>query len=224
MSRSQRSQLIPAIEISDRPEETMRVPLRGQGMVFGSILEVGEVEVTGFYDYPGGVRTGVTRSEVRRTLNLCGHQCYEVLSVSSDCEPPEPAELDYFEVREDGIHWLLRIRSGEPFPDVNPDVIDEPVTPLCYDTTHPGPMCQMRVVDLRVGDTNRGRCLAVLEWEEDGTAAEMFYQPDGRNVLHRRYVGPDAKYGDYTHLPEDDVRIIEGKAFRHWYDTVLLNP
>ena len=133
-------------------------------------------------------------------------------------------ELDYFEVGEDGIQWLLRVRGGESFPDVYPDVITEPITPPCYDTAQPTSTCQMRVVDLRVGDTDRGRCLAVLEWEEDGTAAEMFYQADGRNVLHRRYVGPTARYADYEHLPADDIRTINDQHYRHWYDTVLFEP
>ena len=224
MSHSDCPRVVPPVEIRDRPGETMRVPLRGQGMVFASILEVGEVEVMGFYDYPGGVLTDITRSEVRRTLELCGRQCYEVLMVSSECEPPEPVELDYFEVREDGIQWLLRVRAGDPFPDVYPDVITEEITPPCYDTAQPSPTSQMRVVDLRVGDTDRGRCLAVLEWEADGTAAEMFYQADGRHVLHRRYVGPNARYGDYEHLPADDVRTINDQPYRHWYDSVLFEP
>ncbi|KKK79107.1 hypothetical protein LCGC14_2836830, partial [marine sediment metagenome] len=224
MSHSDCSRVVPSVEIRDRPGETMRVPLRGQGMVFASVLEVGEVEVMGFYDYPGGVLTGITRTEVRRMLDLCGHRCYEVLNVSSECEPPEPVELDYFEVRDDGIQWLLRVRGGESFPDVYPDVVTEPITPPYYDTAQPSPTCQMRVVDLRVGDTDRGRCLAVLEWDRDGTAAEMFYQADGRNVLHRRYVGPAARYGDYEHLPADDIRTINDQPYRHWYDTVLFEP
>ena len=220
--------VIGPITITQRPGESMRVLLRGYGLAFGSMLEVGDVEIVGFYDYPGGVLTGITRTEVRQVTHLCGRRCFEVRITSSQCDPPEPVEVDYFQVRDDGIGWLLRVRgSGETpdaFPDVNTDVHTEQPTPLRRDTAAPAPNTDMRVVDVTVGDESKGRCLAVLERDDDGTAAELFYQPDGRCVLHRRYVGPDATYGDYPHLPPDDTRDIQGKPYRHWYDTVLLQP
>ena len=59
---------------------------------------------------------------------------------------------------------------------------------------------------------------------EGQAEAERFYQEDGRHVLHRRYVGPAAGYGDYEHLPADDISTIDDRPYRHWYDTVLLEP
>jgi len=217
--------VMPPITITDRPGEHMRVPLRGYGLAFGSVLDVGDVEFVGFYDYPGGVLTGITQTEVRRAVELCGRRCFEVHVTSSECDPPEPAELDYFQVRDDGTHWLLRVRNSQTpdlCPDVNPDVITDPPTPPAYDSAAPAPNTDMRVVDLTIGDAKKGRCLAVLERGDDSTAAELFYQPTGRCVLHRRYVAPDAAYGDYPHLPPDDTRDIHGRLYRHWYDSVLL--
>ena len=136
-----------------------------------------------------------------------------MLSTTSEAEPPEPSELNYFQVHEDGIQWLLRIRCGQPYPDVRPEVLTEPITPPYYDTARQSVMCRLRVVDLRVGDINRGRCLAVFELD-----------PDGRQVLSRRFVGPDARYGDYEHLPADTTRLVNDQAYRHWSDTILFDP
>lgn len=224
MSNSDHSRIVPPIDVEEIRGAAMRVPLRGYGLAYGSVLEVGDVETMGFYDYPGGVLTSVTRTQVRRRVELCGRPCFEVLVTNNECEPAEPAALEFFEVSEQGTRWLLRVRQGEASPNACPEVSSEPLAPVAYDTAEPTPNINMRVVNLRVGQIDRGRCLAVLEWDEDGTAVEMFFQPDGRCVLHRRYVGPDARYGDYAHLPEDNPRAIQSKAFRHWYDTLLLTP
>ena len=220
MSEHDSRRVVPSIEIRERPGESMRVPVRGQGLVFGSVLEVGDIEVMGFYDYPGGILTSIDRTQVLRTVNLCGRQCFEVLKTTDASDPPEPPELNYFEVRDQDVRWLLRIRAGEVYPDVRPEVITEMTTPRWCNSDQQ----HTRVVDLRVGETDRGRCLVVLLIDDDGTAAEDFHQPDGRVVLHRRYVGPDAGYGDYEHLPADPMRMINDKPYRQWYDTVLLEP
>ena len=216
--------LVPLIRVEDRPGESMCVPVRGYGMVFGSVLEVGDVEVMRFYDYPGGVLTSTDRTEVLRRVELCGRECFEVLTTSVDCDPPEPNVLNYFEVRDDAIAWLLRVWADPVRPRVSPEVITEPTEPRHYDSATIEPPNTARVVNLYVGDIDRGRCLAVMQVGGDGTAAEMFYNREGRQVLHRRFVGPEATYGDYRHLSGEPVRPIQGKDYRHWYDTVLHEP
>ena len=217
-------ELAPRIEIAEIGGESMRVPVRGYGMTFGSVLAVGDVETMKFYDYPGGVLTSTDRTEVLRETALCGRMCFEVLTISVDCDPPEPNVLNYFEVRESEIAWLLRVRADAVRPEVYPDVVTEPTVPRCYDSGEMAAPHGGRVVNLRVGDVDRGRCGAVLLVSEDGTAAETFFNGEGRQVLHCRYVGPNAAYGDYGQLPDDTARVIEGQRYRRWYDTVLIEP
>lgn len=219
---------VPAIQIDDLPGASMRVPVRGYGLYFGSVLEVGNVEVCKFFDYPGGILTQTVRSEVRRKVNLFGRECFEVLIKHSDCEPPEPNLLDYFEVREDGIAWVLRLLADDVYAKIRNQVSTEPMAPLFYCTSADGTDATCRVVRLKVGEVDRGQCLAVIEDpQRDGTPAERFYSADGRVVLHRRYVrkdAPDSPYYDFNKLPEEPKLMLSGKAYRLWYDNVLVDP
>jgi len=219
---------VPTIRIEELPGASMRVPVRGYGSYFGSVLEVGDVEVCKFFDYPGGILTQTVWSEVIRKVNLFGRECFEVLIKHSDCEPPEPDLLDYFEVREDEIAWVLRLLADDAYAKVRNQVSKEQTAPASYDTDHSRANTLCRVVRLRVGDRDRGQCLAVAEGlEQDGTPAETFYTPDGRVVLHRRYVGAKAgqsPYYDFQKLPEEPNLVISGKEYRLWYDCVLVEP
>ncbi len=82
-----------------------------------------------------------------------------------------------------------------------------------------------RVVELTVGGRQYGRCLAVFWSWEDGTPAESFYTPDGRQVLHRRFVGPEASASrnyDYDKLAGETRKLFRDKEYRLWYDTLLM--
>lgn len=217
---------VPAIHIEELTGVSMRVPVRGYGSYFGSILEVGDVELSKFFDYPRGVLTLTVRSEVMREVNLLGHDCFEVLITHSDCEPPEPNVLDYFEVREDGVRWVLRLIGDEIYPKLESKVA-EGTAPAYYDTDQEQSNHVARVVRLKVGNRDRGQCLAVLEGWEDGTPWERFHTAEGRQVLHRRYVGPDAPHSrhyDYENLPAEPNVVVGDKEYRLWYDTILMEP
>jgi len=219
---------IPTICIEEAPGVSMRVPVRGYGLYFRSVIETGDVELCKFFDYPGGVLTQTVRSEVRRKVNLFGRDCFEVLSKHSDCEPQEPDLLDYFEVREDGTAWVLRLLADDAYAKVRNQVSKEAIAPLSNDTDDARPNTLSRVVRLRVGDKDWGQCLAVVEGlEQDGTPAEMYYTPDGRVVLHRRYVGAKAAqspFYDFERLPEEPELVVSGIRYRLWYDCVLVRP
>ena len=218
----------PPIRFQDLPGASMRVPVRGYGLYFGSVLEVGDIEMCKFFDYPGGILTQTVKSEVRRKVNLFGRECFEVLIQHTDCEPPEPDLLDYFEVREDGIAWVLRLLADATYAKVRNQVSSEPAAPLFYDTDHTQPNAVWRAVRLWVGDKDRGQCLAVVEEPgRRGTPAEVFYAADGRVVLHRRYVARHAApspYYDFDLLPQEPGFSISGTSHRLWYDCVLVDP
>ena len=82
-----------------------------------------------------------------------------------------------------------------------------------------------RVVDLTIGDKHYGRSLAIFWGWENGTPAESFYSSDGRQVLHQRYVGPEAPESQnfqYASLLEEERKTFRGIEYRIWYDTVLM--
>jgi hypothetical protein len=81
-----------------------------------------------------------------------------------------------------------------------------------------------RAVELSIGSRKYGPCLAVFWGWEQGTPAESFFTMDGRQVLHRRYVGPDAAESRnyrYDNLLQEERRVFRGTDYRLWYDTVL---
>ena len=217
--------LVPRISITDIPNISLRVPVSGYGLYFASILEKGEVEVCKFYDYPGGILTETARSEVMRKVNLFGRDCFEVLITHTDCEPPQPNALCYFEVRKDGIQWVMRITADKTYPRLDGSVKKEEIAPLYYDTNDSRSCIKSRVVQLKIGHKNYGQCLAVIEGWQDETPCERFYTKEGRQVLHRRYVGPNAvnsTYYNYGKLPTEPKLVIGNTEYRLWYDTVLI--
>ncbi|MBD3370939.1 sigma-70 family RNA polymerase sigma factor [Candidatus Fermentibacteria bacterium] len=215
--------VVPDIEITEVPGEEMKVESRGPGLYFGTVLEVGHSERCRFFDYPGGVLTLTVGTRVVRKVEVCGEECFEVLVEHADCEPAEPNVLDYFRPTEEGYLWVMRVTADASYPSTTFMAGAEELFPGSY-SSEGGADYLARVVRLKVGDTDYGRCLAVFWGTEGGTPAESFYTSEGRQVLHRRYVGPEAPKSEnysYPNLEGGQTRMHEDRKYRLWYDTVL---
>ena len=229
MSRIGRSaepvKIVPDIRIEELPDEEMEVITKGPGLYFGTVLKEGHLEICRFFDYPGGVLTQTVQTQVVRKVNVLGRECYEVLIEHSDCEPPIPNVLDYFNITDQGFDWVMRVTADESYPQTRFMKEREELFPSSYSCGE-NENYSARMVDLTIGDKRYGRCLAVFwGWQDDGTPAESFYSPDGRQVLHRRYVGPEAPESQnyqYNNLMEEERKTFRGKEYRLWYDTVLM--
>ncbi len=217
--------IVPDIRIEELPKERMEISTTGPGLYFGTVLKEGHQEVCRFFDYPGGVLTQTVQTQVVRKVNILGRKCYEVLIEHSDCEPPIPNILDYFNIAAQGFDWVMRVTADEIYPQTRFMKEGEELFPSSYSCGE-NEEYSARMVDLTVGDKRYGRCLAVLwGWQNDGTPAESFYISDGRQVLHRRYVGPEAPESQnyqYANLKEEERKTFRGKEYRLWYDTVLM--
>ena len=229
MSRIGRSaepvKLVPDIRIEEFPDEEMEINTTGPGLYFGTVLKEGHLEVCRFFDYPGGVLTQIVQTQVVRKANVLGRECYEVLIEHSDCEPPIPSILDYFNITDRGFDWVMRITADETYPQTRFMKEGEELFPSSYSCGE-NKDYSAGVVDLTIGNKRYGRCLAVFwGWQDDGTPAESFYSSEGRQVLHRRYVGPEAPESQnyqYANLKEEEIKTFRGKEYRLWYDTVLM--
>lgn len=227
MSRSEEKpealKVVPGIVINEAAGEEMRIDTLGPGLYFGSVMEPGHLEVCDFFDYPGGILTQSVQTQVVRKVCILGRECSEVLIEHSDCEPPEPNILDYFHRTEEGFAWIMRVTADGQYPAARFMGEEGELFPLSYSSgEHPDHSA--RVVDLKVGDRDYGRCLAVFWGWENGTPAESFYTGEGRQVLHRRFVGPDApdsRNYRYDSLMEEERRVFRGTDYRLWYDTVI---
>lgn len=218
--------LVPDIKIETIKNTSMRVPVKGYGLYFGSVLKVGDIEICRFFDYPGGVLTGTVKSKVTRKLDILGHKCYEVHISHSDMEPPVPDVLDYFEITKKGIKWVIRIQGDEKYPSLITDV-DNELSPLFYDSADKSNDRIVKVVDLSIGNNNYGKCISALESWKDGSPCERIITDEGREVLHRRYVNKETAKKinmKYDELNRDNEIKICNDIYRLWYDTVLINP
>ena len=221
---AEQTKIVPDIRIEELPEEKMKVKTTGPGLYFGTILKTGHLEVCHFFDYPGGILTQTVQSQVIRKVNIQGKECYEVLIEHSDCEPPIPNILDYFSVTDQGFDWVMRVTADETYPQTRFMKEGEELFPSSY-SCGDNKDYSARVVDLMIGDKHYGRSLAVFWGWENGTPAESFYSSDGRQVLHRRYVGPEAPDShnyQYASLMEEERKTFRGVEYRLWYDTVLM--
>lgn len=216
---------VPKITVRDLPGEILEIKAQWPGLYFGSILEVGHAESCVFFDYPGGIPTDTVQTRVVRKVELLRRQCYEVLAEHSDCEPPEPNELNYFEDAGKDFRWLMSIGADGLYPGVRFLKENEETFPRIFRTgEHEG--YAARAVDLTIGEVKYGKCLSVFWSWQDGIPAENIYTAEGREVLHRRYVGPQAKPSrnyDYAKLCSDPSKVFHGQEYRLWYDTVLMN-
>ncbi|MBD3277226.1 MAG: sigma-70 family RNA polymerase sigma factor [Candidatus Aegiribacteria sp.] len=222
-ARDNRDRIAPKIEVQELPGHDMQLRTLGPGLYFGSVLEDGHEERCSFYDYPGGILTQTVHTTVLRRIDILGRDCYEVLIKHHDCQPEEPSILDYFHPSEDGYHWIMRVVADERLPTVRFMEEGEELFPLSYSTGDRGDYVG-RAVRLRVGERDWGPCLAAFWGWENGTPAESFFTEEGRQVLHRRYVGPDAPSSgsyDYGNMLQEHRRDFEGVDYRLWYDTVL---
>ncbi len=215
---------VPEITLHERPEESMSVRAAGPGLYFGSVLQEGHKEECRFYDYPHGILTQVVHTTVLGRRQLLGHDCLEVLIQHSECEPAEPNVLDYIASTEEGFRWLMRITADAELPG---SFCPQGEDGLFRATFSSGEHAEYaaRVVDLRIGDTNWGRCLAVWWSWQDGSPAESFYNAEGRQVLHRRYVSQNAPVSGsqgFEQLPLKHARVFRDCEYRLWYDTVLI--
>ncbi|MCD4702451.1 MAG: RNA polymerase sigma factor [Candidatus Aegiribacteria sp.] len=216
--------IVPEIRIEELPDEQMDVKTTGPGLYFGTILETGQLEICHFFDYPGGILTQIVQTQVVRKVNIQDRECFEVLIEHSDCEPPEPNILDYFNVTDQGFDWVMRVTADEAYPRTRFMDKGEELFPSSYSCGENKDYCA-RVVNLTIGDKQYGRSLAEFWGWENGTPAESFYSSDGRQILHRRYVGPEAPEShnyQYAVLMEEERKTFRGKEYRLWYDTVLI--
>ena len=215
---------VPVIRIRDLTGENVTVHAVGPGLYFSTVLKEGHEEICRFFDYPGGILTQTAHSQVVRKTEIFGRNCFEVLIEHSDCEPPIPNVLQYYTLTEDGFDWVMMITADEAYPQTRFMKEGEEMFPLTYSTGE-NEKYSARAVELTVGNVDYGRCLAVFWSWQNGTPAESFFTLKGRQVLHRRYVGPEAPESQnyqYSNLPEEGAKIFRGTEYRLWYDTVLI--
>lgn len=203
--------------------------LRGYGLYFGSVLEVGDIEEVIFLDYPGPVPTMLVISEVRRKIRIAGTDAFEVFIQHRQVEPAEPPVIDYFSVDENSINWLMRASTMGPDPhlDFNDGSSRWLPMPRFIGGSRRTDNMILRSCTVTLDRRLIDNCISCLDISDAGSPAECIYRPDGRQILNRRFI--DEENTRRRELPWESLPTIEQLpdgigTLRHWYDSVLLKP
>ena len=214
--------LVPKITVEYFDGEKMSVNLKGFALAMGSVLNIGDKETVYFYDYPGGILTDIITTEVNAVVDVFGKKLFEVFVTNKNLQN----ETNYFEFTDKGIAWRINVKN-DVFPQLEM-LADhkENYAPLSYSTEDKNDKYIATVAKVMIGDKIYEKCLSVI-WnlEERCSPVESFYLPNGRVILHRRFMSKKSKYQKYVNfelLPGISKKIIEGEEYRLWYDSILM--
>lgn len=217
------------ISIAYQEGAVQDLSLRGYGLYFGSVLEVGDVEEVVFLDYPGPVPTMVVISEVRRKVRIAGTEAFEVFIRHLQVEPEEPPVMDYFSIDGDSIRWLMRASTlgGDPHLEFNDGSSRWLPAPRIVRGGSPADGMILRACAVTLDGRVIDNCTSCLDMNDAGSPAESIYRTDGRQILLRRYIG-EGNAGrrelPWKSLPSTG-QLPEGIGpLRLWYDSVLVKP
>jgi len=217
--------LIPQIEVNYlQTTEVLEISPQGYGQCFGSMLVAGDNETVNFYDYPGGILTLTTKTSVTRELEIAGVKMWEVIIENFEDENAVERQICYFSKSDSGISWELKIETVNGLPVLSSKP-DNSITPAKYSSADNSNQLLVRRADLKI-DHQKYNCISVLSYFADGTPMENFYLSSGREILHRRYAGANAKlnkFYKFEALQEEGGFVLDNVEYRLWYDSLLMN-
>jgi len=227
----------PEITITPKTKAKATVKRLGYGLNFGSPLAgVGDVEIYEAYEYPGQFLINKFSSEVTRKTTMMGQEVIEVHDKSILAKKETGTEkFYYYQLQDDLLTMTFRILN---FPkklkiDIEADELMKPQS--C--TIRTGKFQEEKehifavndVVDLLIGDKNFENVIRRRFSSDDYHGRcymEKFYNSEGREVLHRNYIGKEWKMGDYIKWEKwkDSPEVeFNGEKFRLWFEFVLVD-
>lgn len=85
-------------------------------------------------------------------------------------------------------------------------------------------MPKLRWKDVMAASIMQEHGRSVRSLARDLGVAESFYTEQGQQVLHRRFVGPEARISQnysFDKLREEESTTFRGTEYRLWYDTLI---
>lgn len=231
------SQSTPKITITLKLGKETSVKRLGYGLNFGSPLAgVGDVEIYEAFEYPGRFLVNKFSSEVTRKTIIMGQEVIEVhdKAILSKKET-ETEKFYYYHIQDDLLTMPFRILN---FPkklkiDIEADELMSPqqctISTGEFREKNDNIFTVNDVVDLQIGDKIHQDVIRRRASSDDFHGRcymEKFYNSEGREVLHRNYIGKEWKMGDYiTWEKWKDAPEVEfnGEKFRLWFEFVLVD-
>ncbi|MDO9578059.1 MAG: RNA polymerase sigma factor [Candidatus Cloacimonadales bacterium] len=229
------SKTAPKIRIIEKPQEQKSIKRLGFGLNFGSPLAgVGDVEVYEAYEFPGRIFINKFSSEVTRKARIMEKEVLEVRD-KSILKQEAPEKYFYYHLEDNVISMPFRIMN---FPqnlkiDIDQDELLSPqkckLSTGKYQNSKDNETGIIDLVDLTIGDKTIKSALRERYSSDDFHGRcymEKYYNQEGREILHRNYIGQNWKMGDYItwNKWKDSPEVeFEGEKFRLWFEFVLVD-
>lgn len=231
------SKSTPKITITLKEGKVASVKRLGYGLNFGSPLAgVGDIEIYEAYEYPGQFLVNKFSSEVTRKTIMMGQEVIEVHDKSILAKKETGTEkFYYYQLQNDLVTMTFRVLNFPKKLKIDIEA-DELMTPqLCtiktgeYHEEEDNIFAVNDLVDLQIGDRifeNAIRRRLSSDDYHGRCYMEKFYNREGREVLHRNYIGKEWKMGDYIKWEKwkDSPEVeFNGEKFRLWFEFVLVD-
>jgi RNA polymerase sigma-70 factor (ECF subfamily) len=224
----------PSIKITPVAQpQASRLQKAGQGLLMGNPgLPIGDTEFTHYYEYPGRVYAYASKTTVTRTMELNGSSVVEVVN-SYEGRSGERQRRMYYMVTDAELKMVMRIfewdKGGiEVQTDPNELVRSESRWLELGQCSNGTQIEEIDVVDLMIDEAEYLHCFRVRSSCVDYHGKELneaYYNAEGREVLHRSYIGDDWRMGGFVTwemLADSQEMSFHNEKYRLWVETVVL--
>ncbi len=225
----------PEIILKKEPQQNLMINRLGFGLNFGSPLAgVGDVEIYDAFEYPGRIFVNQFCSEVTRKSIIMGKEVLEVRDKST-IKKNKTEKYFYYHSENGKLSMPFRVLN---FPqnlkvDIEQEELLSPqecsISTGEYYHEKANEFGVVDLVDIILGeitiknvmreryscDDFHGRCYI-----------EKYYNQDGREILHRNFIGEEWKMGEYItwekwkNAPEVEFN---KEKFRLWFEFILVD-
>lgn len=213
--------------------QASRLQKAGQGLLMGNPgLPIGDNEYIHYFEYPGRVYCYASHTKVTRIMDLNGSPVTEVVNDYEGREGERQRRM-YYRVTDAELKMVMRIFEWEERGlevQTDPSELVKPES-RWLELGHFSNGTQIEeidVVDLMIDETEYPHCFRVRSSCVDYHGKELneaFYNVQGREVLHRGYIGDNWRMGGFVtwEMLENSQQIrFHGENYRLWVESVVL--
>lgn len=235
--RMNNKKVAPEVTVTTINKDELAVKRLGYGLNFGCPLAgVGDVEIYEAYEYPGRILINKFATEVTQITKIMGQEVIEVHSKSIIKENSKGTERYlYYQFNDDILTMVFRISNfidNLKIDTIQDDLMNPQVCSISTGTEKKEKdnlFSINDVVELHIGEKvyhNVLRSRISLDDYHGRSFMEKFYAENGREVLHRNYIGENWKMGDYVKWEkwkDAPETTFNGEKFRLWFEFILVD-
>ncbi len=209
------------------------IRIAGQGLLMGNPgFGPGDCELIHYYEYPDRVFCYSSETEVTRRMQLAGSEVVEVVNRYQKREGETERRM-YYQVTDDQLKMVMRIfvwdKDGIKVQTDEAELVRPSNRTLTIGST----ITESRKVvidrvDVTIDNQEYPGCFRKRSSCDDyhgKECNESIYSAEGREILHRGYIGNNWRMGGYVSWEkmENSQEIqFHGESYRLWVETVII--